>query len=376
MRLTSASGVGHLGPPCDTEHGADLLGGAVERGTVRIGVGKREVEIGLTRDGDGVQVYVRHFQPRDDQPDPFAREGLALRLADGLGDLHEVRRKVGLEVEPIVDFDTGHDQCVSRPDGIDREEGDGVRVAPHETPGELAVDDPSEQGRHVEVSSSPHRQTAVSPRLRNVPAAATVASDPPSHNRGLWTIPNLISIIRLACLPLFVYLLFGAENRAAAAWLLAVLGITDWCDGYIARHFNQVSEIGKILDPVADRLLFFVGLGAILADGSIPVVIGVAILAREFVVGAATVVVGLLGGRRIDVTWFGKAGTFANMVAVPAFLGSHSTLSYARQLGWLAWIAVVPGLVFSYIAAALYVPIARRALVDASSLHPPKPVFQ
>jgi cardiolipin synthase len=191
-----------------------------------------------------------------------------------------------------------------------------------------------------------------------------VTVDPPRPDRGLWTIPNLISIIRLACLPIFVFLLFGADNRAAAAWLLAALGMSDWCDGYIARHFNQVSEIGKILDPVADRLLFFVGLGAILADGSIPVAIGVAILAREVVVGGTTVILGLMGARRIDVTWFGKAGTFANMMAVPSFLGSHSTLSYARELGWLAWITVVPGLVLSYIAAALYVPIARRALAE------------
>lgn len=193
---------------------------------------------------------------------------------------------------------------------------------------------------------------------------ATVPSDLPTQDRGLWTIPNLISVIRLVCLPVFVYLLFGAENRAAAAWLLAALGMTDWCDGYIARHFNQVSEIGKILDPVADRLLFFVGLGAILADGSIPVVIGVAILAREVVVGGTTVILALLGARRIDVTWFGKAGTFANMMAVPAFLGSHSTLSYARQLGWLAWVTVVPGLILSYIAAFMYIPIARRALAE------------
>lgn len=199
---------------------------------------------------------------------------------------------------------------------------------------------------------------------------ATVNLDPAlpaGHDRGLWTIPNLISIVRLACLPVFVYLLFGADNRAAAAWLLAALGVTDWCDGYIARHFDQVSEIGKILDPVADRLLFFVGLGAILADGTIPVAIGVAILAREVVVGATTVILGLMGARRIDVTWFGKAGTFANMMAVPSFLGSHSTLSYARQLGWLAWITVVPGLVLSYIAAGLYVPIARRALAQGRS---------
>lgn len=179
-----------------------------------------------------------------------------------------------------------------------------------------------------------------------------------------WTIPNAISVARLACLPVFVYLLFGAENRAAAGWLLAALGMTDWVDGYIARHFDQVSELGKILDPVADRMLFFVGLTCILIDGTIPVAIGVAILAREVVVGATTVVLGMLGARRIDVTWFGKAGTFANMMAVPSFLGSHSTLSYAPVLGALAWVTVVPGLALSYYAAYLYIPIARRALAE------------
>ena len=183
-------------------------------------------------------------------------------------------------------------------------------------------------------------------------------------DRGLWTIPNLISTIRLLCLPIFLYVLFGHENRAAAAWLLAALGTTDWCDGYIARHFNQVSNIGKILDPVADRLLFFVGITAILIDSSMPLGIGIAILSREILVGGATVILALLGARRIDVTWFGKAGTFANMMAVPSFLGSHSTLSYARYLGWLAWFTVIFGLAFSYFAAVLYVPVARRALVE------------
>lgn len=194
----------------------------------------------------------------------------------------------------------------------------------------------------------------------------TDVAQPPVLDKGWnpWTVPNVISVIRLACLPVFVYLLFSADNRAAAGWLLAALGMTDWVDGYIARHFDQVSELGKILDPVADRMLFFVGLTCILIDGTIPVVIGVAILAREIVVGSTTVILGLMGARRIDVTWFGKAGTFANMVAVPSFLGSHSTLSYAPVLGAVAWTAVVPGLILSYYAALLYIPIARRALVE------------
>ena len=80
---------------------------------------------------------------------------------------------------------------------------------------------------------------------------------------------------------MFLCLLFGRDDRAAAAWLLAVLGATDWVDGYIARHFDQVSELGKILDPVADRLLFFVGVGGILIDGRCPVWFAVAVLVRE-----------------------------------------------------------------------------------------------
>ena len=68
-----------------------------------------------------------------------------------------------------------------------------------------------------------------------------------------------------------------AEDRAAAAWLLAALGVTDWVDGYLARHLHQVSEVGKVLDPVADRLLFLVGSG-ILIDGSVPTWFAVVVL--------------------------------------------------------------------------------------------------
>lgn len=184
------------------------------------------------------------------------------------------------------------------------------------------------------------------------------------EDRGLWTIPNGITFLRLVCLPVFLVLLFHHENRAAAAWILAVSGMTDWVDGYIARHWNQISNIGKIIDPVADRLLFFVGVTAILIDGSMPLVIGIAILAREVLVGGVTVAIAAMGARRIDVMWFGKAGTFANMMAVPSFLGAQSTLSYATFLHWLAWITVTIGLVLSYLAAFRYIPLARQALND------------
>jgi len=187
-------------------------------------------------------------------------------------------------------------------------------------------------------------------------------------SREVLTLPNLITLARLACLPVFLWLLFGRENRAAAAALLALLGITDWVDGYLARHLGQVSELGKILDPVADRLLFLVGAGGILIDGSVPVWFAVIVLVRETLVGGATVVLAALGARRIDVTWFGKAGTFGLMIAFPLFLASHSTLSWADAAGVLAWVAGIPGLVFSLYAAALYVPIARRALSEGRAV--------
>ena len=178
------------------------------------------------------------------------------------------------------------------------------------------------------------------------------------------TIPNVISLVRLLCLPLFLYLLFGRDNRAAAAWLLAALGSTDWIDGYIARHFNQVSTLGKVLDPVADRLLFFVGVIGILVDGSVPVVVAGLVIFRESAISIATLTLAALGARRIDVTWVGKAGTFGLMVAFPLFLASESTLGWRDTAEVLAWIAAVPGLLLSYYSLATYVPLARGALAE------------
>ena len=93
-----------------------------------------------------------------------------------------------------------------------------------------------------------------------------------------------------------------------------------------------------------------------------PTWFAVVVLVRETLVGGATLVLGALGAKRIDVTWYGKAGTFGLMVAFPLFLASHSTLGWADTAGVLAWVAGIPGLILSLISAALYVPMAARAL--------------
>jgi cardiolipin synthase len=176
------------------------------------------------------------------------------------------------------------------------------------------------------------------------------------------TVPNVITFVRLCCLPVYLWLLLARDNLVAGAILLAVLGATDWVDGYIARRYHQVSNLGKILDPVADRFLFFVGIAGILAVDGAPRWFAVIVLVREVLVGVTTVVIALLGARRIDVTWFGKAGTFGLMFAFPLFLGGSSDVSFAPLLWFLGWVAGIPGLILSLYAAALYAPMAVRAV--------------
>ena len=179
----------------------------------------------------------------------------------------------------------------------------------------------------------------------------------------VWTIPNLISLVRLACVPIFWWLLFGADKPWPAAILLGILGASDWVDGWIARKWDQGSELGKILDPTADRVLLLVGVLALLIDGSVPVWYGVLILARELLIAVVTLALAAAGARRIDVLWAGKAGTLAVMFSLPAFLGASITDGWFHDLCVVvAYGFAIPALGLSYYAAARYVPEARRAL--------------
>jgi cardiolipin synthase (CMP-forming) len=176
------------------------------------------------------------------------------------------------------------------------------------------------------------------------------------------TVPNVISVVRLCCIPVFLWLLFSQKNRGAAAVLLAVLGATDWVDGYIARRFDQGSTLGKIIDPIADRLLLGVGVVALIIDGAVPWWFGGLVLFRETVVSLAVLSLATMGARRIDVTWVGKCATFGLMTAFPLFLASRSTFSWNDIARFAAWIVGIPSLVLSYRAAWGYIPLARNAL--------------
>jgi cardiolipin synthase len=187
---------------------------------------------------------------------------------------------------------------------------------------------------------------------------------PPSGEvDSLYTIPNLFTLLRLLCLPVFLYLLFGRDNPAGAAWLLGGLGATDWVDGYLARRLGQVSEFGKKFDPTVDRLLFIVALVAIIVDEAAPIWFCVAVLARELLVGGTIAIATVFFGMtRFDVTFWGKLATFLLMFAIPGFMLGYS--DFPGHTGFLvaSWLVGIPGLVISWVTAVGYIPKIRAGI--------------
>jgi cardiolipin synthase len=161
-------------------------------------------------------------------------------------------------------------------------------------------------------------------------------------------------------------LLFAWDERIAATVVLMVVGVTDFLDGYLARRFHQVSNLGKVLDPVADRVVLVTGVISIAVYGAVPGWLAGIVLGREVMVSVAVLVLAGLGAKRIDVLWVGKAGTFGLLCCFPLFLLGDEKATWARVLTDVTWVAVVPALVLSFLAAAAYVPLARRALGERS----------
>jgi len=183
------------------------------------------------------------------------------------------------------------------------------------------------------------------------------------------TLPNLVSSVRLAAVPVFVWWLAEPHRRDwfAAAVLLAVLGFTDGLDGQLARRLDQVSNVGKVLDTVADRALLAVAVIGGLAVGAVPVAVAAIALVREGLVASAAVGLAVVGARRVEVTFLGKAGTFGLMCALPLYLAGSSTVSWHRAATVLAWVVAVPALALAWSSVAVYVPKARAALAGRRS---------
>jgi cardiolipin synthase (CMP-forming) len=184
------------------------------------------------------------------------------------------------------------------------------------------------------------------------------------------SLPNVVTTARLVLVPVFVWLLAQPHHRDwwPASVMLAALGSTDWVDGQLARRLDQVTNLGKVLDPTADRTLLVTAVIGILIVGAVPLPIAVVALCREGLVAVAAVALALAGARRIDVTFVGKAGTFGLMCAFPFFLAGHSTVGWHHVALVLGWVTAIGGLTLGWASVVMYVPLARRALAEGRAV--------
>ncbi len=196
-----------------------------------------------------------------------------------------------------------------------------------------------------------------------------MADTPAAPNRIL-TIPNLVTFVRLIGVGVFWWVLLVDENIALAAWLIFLIGWTDWIDGYLARKLNQVSELGKALDPIADRLMIVSAVVGGLVVGVVPGWIGIPLLFRELIMAGVALLLILRGGGTLPVRKLGKWATFIIYGAIPAFYLAGADV-WTNLFLPIAWISGVLGLALYWFVMFQYIGDARDRLSAVESYSNP-----
>jgi cardiolipin synthase (CMP-forming) len=176
------------------------------------------------------------------------------------------------------------------------------------------------------------------------------------------TIPNVITALRIALIPLFAALIVDHDRSTAGLVLFGVVVATDWVDGWVARRTGQVSDLGKLLDPIADRLAIAAGLIALMIRGAFPVWAGTLVLMRDVVVLTVGSLVLFGEGIRLEVRWIGKVATFSLMVAIVGVSWGTLGLPFEAAALVTGWIAFAVGIVEYYLAGVVYLGDVRQAL--------------
>ena len=171
----------------------------------------------------------------------------------------------------------------------------------------------------------------------------------------LLTIPNLLSVLRLAGVPLFLYLLLGPRADGWALLVLVFAGLSDWLDGKLARWLNQMSRLGALLDPAADRLYVFCTLAAFVVRDIVPLWIALVLVGREIVVGICLLILRGRGWGPFEVTYLGKAATFNLLYAFPLLLLAQGDSAWAQIAQPFAYAFTAWGGALYLWSALLYV---------------------
>lgn len=185
--------------------------------------------------------------------------------------------------------------------------------------------------------------------------------DEPSLARQALNVPNLLSIVRLAGVPVFLWLLLVPRADAWALGVLVFSALTDWLDGKLARWLNQMSRLGQLLDPAADRLYVVATLLAFLVRDIVPWWVVVALLVRELAVGGCLLVLRGGGYAPPEVSYVGKAATFNLMYAFPLLLLTEGQWTGVTVLRPIAYAFTIWGGALYLWSGMLYVLQTKRA---------------
>jgi cardiolipin synthase len=193
---------------------------------------------------------------------------------------------------------------------------------------------------------------------------AESTAQPPSTDSydRLFTVPNLLSVLRLLGVPLFLWLLLGPHADVAALVVLALSGLSDWADGVLARRLNQASRLGELLDPLADRLYILATLIGLTLRNIIPWWLAGLIVLRDVILLATVPALRRRGYWSLPVHYLGKAGTFCLLYAFPfLLLASHegTAADIARPI---AWAFTIWGVALYWWAGVLYLMQFKRLL--------------
>ncbi len=195
-------------------------------------------------------------------------------------------------------------------------------------------------------------------------------ADDSTRDHRVWTVPNFLSVLRLAGVPLFLWLVLGPEADGWALGVLMLSGVTDFLDGYLARKLDQTSVLGQILDPVADRLyILAVVVGLALRD-IIPWWAALSLPLRDLLLWGLVPLLRTRGYSALPVHFLGKAATFNLLYAFPLLLlgdGEGVVPTLAQVFGWafalwgigLYWWA---GLLYAWQVRRLLATTERRVV--------------
>lgn len=173
----------------------------------------------------------------------------------------------------------------------------------------------------------------------------------------VFTIPNIISLVRLAAIPVFLWLVWRGEDLAGLLVLIAAVS-TDFVDGLVARKLGQISRLGQILDPLADRLFIAAVVVALAIRDVVPLWLVIVVMGRDVLLGLGTLVFGRYGVGVLPVKWMGKWATFALLFSLPLFLLMSLLDGVAAFVAPFAWAVAIAGALLYWWAGILY-------LVDA-----------